>query len=156
MRSGRGESVLNTELQSRMEDAGFSTGYRYYALGLLTVVYIFNFIDRQIVVILQESIKADLGLMDWQLGMLSGFAFAVFYVTMGVPIARIADKGTRRNVISISLALWSAMTALCGLAQNFWHLLAARIGVGVGEAGCSPPAHSIISDMFPTVKRPNA
>ncbi len=139
-----------------MRESGFSPGYRYYALGLLTVVYIFNFIDRQIVVILQESIKQDLGLMDWQLGMLSGFAFAVFYVTMGVPIARIADKGVRRNVISFSLALWSAMTALCGMVSNFWQLLAARIGVGVGEAGCSPPAHSIISDMFPVEQRATA
>ncbi|MEM7080541.1 MAG: MFS transporter [Pseudomonadota bacterium] len=140
----------------RMTEHGFSPGYRYYALGLLTVVYIFNFIDRQIVVILQESIKQDLGLMDWQLGMLSGFAFAVFYVTMGVPIARIADKGVRRNVISFSLALWSAMTALCGTVNHFWQLLLARIGVGVGEAGCSPPAHSIISDMFPASQRATA
>lgn len=144
------------ELAARMEEAGFGGGYRYYALGLLTVVYVFNFIDRQIVVILQESIKQDLGLMDWQLGMLSGFAFAVFYVLMGVPIARIADKGVRRDVISVSLALWSAMTAMCGLAGNFWQLLLARIGVGVGEAGCSPPAHSIISDMFPVEQRATA
>ena len=151
--SQAGETEL---IEQRMEEAGFGRGYRYYALGLLTVVYIFNFIDRQIVVILQESIKQDLGLMDWQLGMLSGFAFAVFYVTMGVPIARIADKGVRRNVISFSLALWSAMTALCGMVNNFAQLLAARIGVGVGEAGCSPPAHSIISDMFPVAQRATA
>ena len=143
-------------LETKMEEAGFGRGYRYYALGLLTVVYIFNFIDRQIVVILQESIKADLGLMDWQLGMLSGFAFAVFYVTMGVPIARYADRASRRNVISFSLALWSAMTALCGTVSSFWQLLLARIGVGVGEAGCSPPAHSIISDMFPVESRATA
>ena len=143
-------------VQRKMADAGFSPGYRYYALGLLTVVYVFNFIDRQIVVILQESIKQELGLMDWQLGMLSGFAFAVFYVTMGVPIARYADKNNRRNVISFSLALWSGMTALCGAAGNFWQLLLARIGVGVGEAGCSPPAHSIISDMFPVEQRATA
>lgn len=142
--------------EAKMEAAGFGKGYRYYALGLLTLVYVFNFIDRQIVVILQESIKLELGLMDWQLGMLSGFAFAVFYVLMGVPIARIADTGNRRNVISISLALWSAMTALCGMVGNFWQLLLARIGVGVGEAGCSPPAHSIISDMFPVEQRATA
>ncbi|MEM9620624.1 MAG: MFS transporter [Pseudomonadota bacterium] len=143
-------------LEERMAGEGFSKGYRYYALGLLTVVYVFNFIDRQIVVILQESIKQDLGLMDWQLGMLSGFAFAVFYVTMGVPIARIADMHSRRNVISISLALWSGMTALCGTVNHFWQLLLARIGVGVGEAGCSPPAHSIISDLFPPAQRATA
>ena len=144
------------DLEAKMEAVGFGKGYRYYALGLLTVVYVFNFIDRQIVVILQESIKQDLGLMDWQLGMLSGFAFAVFYVIMGIPIARIADKGSRRNVISVSLALWSVMTALCGFVGNFWQLLLARIGVGVGEAGCSPPAHSIISDMFPVQQRATA
>jgi MFS family permease len=146
----------DADAERRMAERGFSKGYRYYALGLLTVVYIFNFIDRQIVVILQESIKVDLGLMDWQLGMLSGFAFAVFYVTMGVPIARIADQRSRRNVISISLALWSGMTALCGLVGNFWQLLLARIGVGVGEAGCSPPAHSIISDLYPLSQRATA
>lgn len=146
------ESALNEKMQA----AGFSRGYRYYALGLLTVVYVFNFIDRQIVVILQESIKQDLGLMDWQLGLLSGFAFAVFYVTLGVPIARYADHGVRRNVIAFSLALWSGMTALCGTVGHFWQLLLARIGVGVGEAGCSPPAHSIISDLFPTEQRATA
>ncbi len=151
-----GQTVSDDVLEERMAKQGFGKGYRYYALGLLTVVYIFNFIDRQIVVILQESIKEDLGLMDWQLGLLSGFAFAVFYVTMGVPIARIADKGVRRNVIAFSLALWSGMTALCGTVSHFWQLLLARIGVGVGEAGCSPPAHSIISDMFPLSQRATA
>ncbi|MGK0257607.1 MAG: MFS family permease [Candidatus Azotimanducaceae bacterium] len=149
-------TLAGEDLNAKMESVGFGKGYRYYALGLLTVVYVFNFIDRQIVVILQESIKQDLGLMDWQLGMLSGFAFAVFYVIMGIPIARIADKGSRRNVISVSLALWSVMTALCGFVGNFWQLLLARIGVGVGEAGCSPPAHSIISDMFPVQQRATA
>ncbi len=150
------ENAAHQQLERKMAGNGFSRGYRYYALGLLTVVYIFNFIDRQIVVILQESIKQDLGLMDWQLGLLSGFAFAVFYVTMGVPIARIADMKSRRNVISISLALWSGMTALCGTVSHFWQLLLARIGVGVGEAGCSPPAHSMISDMFPPAQRATA
>ena len=148
--------VDESVIEQRMAEHGFGRGYRYYALGLLTVVYVFNFIDRQIVVILQESIKLDLGLMDWQLGLLSGFAFAVFYVTMGVPIARIADNGVRRNVIAFSLALWSGMTALCGAVGNFWQLLLARIGVGVGEAGCSPPAHSMISDMFPVSQRATA
>ncbi len=119
-------------------------------------MYVFNFIDRQIVVILQESIKQELGLMDWQLGLLSGFAFAVFYVTMGVPIARWADRGVRRNIIAMSLGLWSAMTALCGMVAAYWQLLLARIGVGVGEAGCSPPAHSIISDMYAPNERATA
>ena len=128
----------------------------YYALGLLTVVYSFNFIDRQLLAILQESIKADLSLSDSQLGLLTGFAFAVFYVTAGIPIARWADHSNRRNIVALALFLWSFMTALSGLAQNYIQLLLARIGVGVGEAGGSPPSHSIISDIFPAGKRASA
>ncbi len=130
--------------------------YRNYVLLVLTGVYTFNFIDRQILVILQESIKADLGLSDTQLGLLTGFAFALFYVTLGIPIARFADRSNRKNIIAVSLTVWSAMTALSGFVQNFWQLLLARIGVGVGEAGGSPPAHSIISDYFPAEKRATA
>ena len=130
--------------------------YRYYALIVLTVAYVFNFVDRQVLSILQESIKADLGLMDWQLGMLSGIAFAIFYASLGVPIARLADKGNRRNIAAIAIALWSFMTAISGAAQNFVHLLLARIGVAVGEAGGSPPAHSMISDIFPPNQRASA
>lgn len=130
--------------------------YRNYVLLLLMVVYIFNFIDRQILVILQESIKMELGLSDKQLGLLSGFSFAVFYVVCGIPIARMADRYNRVNIVSASLTIWSAMTALSGLAGNFFHLLAARIGVGVGEAGASPPSHSIISDYFPHEERGRA
>jgi MFS family permease len=136
--------------------AGFSKAYRYYILGTLTIVYIFNFIDRQILVILQESIKQDLDLSDAQLGLLSGVAFAIFYVTVGIPIARWADKGTRRTIISLAVGVWSAMTAVCGIVQNYWQLLGARIGVGVGEAGGSPPAHSIISDLFAPHERATA
>ena len=120
------------------------------------VVYIFNFIDRQILVILQESIKAELGLSDKQLGLLSGFTFAVFYVVCGIPIARWADRYNRVNIVSLSIAVWSGMTALSGLTANFTQLLAARIGVGVGEAGASPPSHSIISDYFPHGERGRA
>src|SRR6188474_2766774 len=116
--------------------------YRNYVLAMLTLVYVFNFIDRQLLVILQESIKKELELSDTQLGLLSCFTFAIFYVTMGIPIARLADKSSRRNIVAISLALWSAMTAFCGLAKNFIQLLLARVGVGVGEAGGSPPAHA--------------
>ncbi|MDX1571917.1 MAG: MFS transporter [Xanthomonadales bacterium] len=129
---------------------------RTYVLVLLMVVYIFNFIDRQILVILQESIKADMGLSDAQLGILSGFAFAIFYVSFGIPIARWADVGNRRNIVALALAVWSGMTALCGLAQNYLQLVLARIGVGVGEAGGSPPAHSIISDYYPFAERGRA
>ena len=102
------------------ESAAFTKGYRYYVLGILTVAYVFNFIDRQILVILQESIKVDLDLSDAQLGLLSGFAFAVFYVTVGIPIARWADRGTRRTIISLAIGVWSAMTAVCGIVQNYW------------------------------------
>jgi len=123
---------------------------------VLTGVYTFNFIDRQILVILQEPIKADLGLSDTQLGLLTGLAFAIFYVTLGIPIARWADKSNRKNITSLALVIWSGMTAVSGFAQNFTHLLLARIGVGVGEAGGSPPAHSIISDYFPPEKRATA
>ncbi len=132
------------------------TNYRWYALAVLTMVYVFSFIDRQILVILQESIKADLGLSDTQLGLLSGISFALFYVALGIPIARYADRGNRRNIVAIAIALWSAMTALSGAAQNFVHLLLARIGVAVGEAGGSPPSHSMISDMFPPQQRATA
>ena len=127
-------------------------------LWILLIVYIFNFLDRQIVNILAEPIKADLGLSDTQLGLLAGPAFAVFYALLGIPIARYADKdGTNRvRLIAASLAVWSAMTAVCGLAQNFVQLLFARIGVGVGEAGCTPAAHSLITDSVPPEKRSSA
>jgi len=120
------------------------------------LVYSLNFIDRQILVILQESIKVDMDLSDSQLGLLTGFAFAIFYVSVGIPIARWADIGNRRNIVSLAIAVWSGMTALSGLTQNFWQLLMARIGVGVGEAGGSPPSHSIISDYYPPEQRGSA
>ncbi len=130
--------------------------YLNYVLVMLTLVYVFNFVDRQLLVILQESIKKELQLSDTQLGLLSGFTFAIFYVTLGIPIARLADKRNRRNIVAGSLGLWSVMTAFSGLARNFIQLLLARIGVGVGEAGGSPPAHAMISDYFPPEKRSTA
>jgi len=133
-----------------------SNAVRRYALSVLVVVYTFNFIDRQILSILMESIKLDLGLSDQALGFLAGFAFAAFYAVMGMPIALWADRGNRRNLISLSLAIWSVMTALSGMAQNFLHLALARVGVGIGEAGCSPPAHSLISDYYPPEQRATA
>jgi len=136
--------------------SSFSMKYSNYILFMLTVVYVFNFIDRQILVILQESIKKDLGLSDTQLGLMTGFTFALFYVSFGIPIARLADKGNRKKIITIALIVWSAMTALSGRAQNFIQLLLARIGVGIGEAGGSPPAHSMISDLYPPQRRATA
>src|SRR3546814_276872 len=127
-------------------------------LWILLIVYIFNFLDRQIVNILAEPIKADLKLSDTQLGLLAGPAFAVFYALLGIPIARYADKegANRVRLVALALAIWSAMTAVCGLAQNFVQLLLARIGVGVGEAGCTPAAHSLITDSVPADKRSSA
>lgn len=129
---------------------------RTLTLGLLTLVYFFSYMDRQILAILLELIKADLRLSDAQLGLLSGLAFAIFYAGLGIPVARLADRANRRDIIAVALAIWSAMTALCGLAQNFGQLLAARIGVGVGEAGSSPPSHSIIADLYPPEQRASA
>ena len=133
-----------------------SKGYRYYVLGVLLVVYVFNFIDRQILSILMEPVRADLGLSDTQLGFLSGIAFALFYATLGIPIARLADRTSRTGVIAVCVGVWSAMTAVCGLAQNFWQMLAARIGVAIGEAGGSPPSHSLIADYFKEHERATA
>ena len=130
--------------------------YKKYVIGILLVVYTLNFIDRQIIAILSPAIKADLGINDTQLGLLKGFAFAMFYAIFSIPIARLADKSNRVNIISISIVFWSAMTAVCGAAANFWHLLWARVGVGIGEAGCSPPAHSLVSDYFHKEERATA
>ena len=147
---------MNEPASSSSAAAPVSKSYRRYVLVVLTLVYTLNFIDRQILVILQESIKLDMGLSDSQLGLLTGFAFAIFYVTVGIPIARWADIGNRRNIVSLAIAVWSGMTAISGLTQNFWQLLMARIGVGVGEAGGSPPSHSIISDYYPAEQRGSA
>lgn len=127
-------------------------------LFALLIVYILNFLDRQIINILAEPIKGELGLTDTQLGLLAGPAFAVFYAVLGIPIARYADNAKTNRVwlISVCLAVWSAMTALCGVAQNFVQLALARIGVGVGEAGCTPAAHSLIADSVPPEKRSSA
>jgi predicted MFS family arabinose efflux permease len=133
-----------------------SNRYLNYVLVMLTLVYVFNFADRQILVILQESIKKDLQLSDTELGLLSGFIFAIFYAVLGIPIARYADNGNRRNIVAGSLGLWSIMTAISGYAGNFILLLLARIGVGVGQAGESPSAHAMISDYFPPEKRSSA
>ena len=126
---------------------------RWYLLFILTLVYAFNHVDRQVMVILQEPIKLEFGLSDTQLGLLTGFLFAAFYATLGVPFAAWADRGNRRNIIAFALTLWSAMTAMSGFAQNFWQLALARMGVGIGEAGGTPPATSMISDRFPANQR---
>jgi MFS family permease len=133
-----------------------SAGYRSYAMGLLLLIYVMNFVDRQVVNILAEPIKRELNLLDWQVGAMSGLAFALFYTVLGLPIARMAERGHRPYIIASALAVWSGFTALCGFAQNFVQLLLARIGVGIGEAGCTPPAHSLITDYVPKEKRASA
>ena len=133
-----------------------SKRYRSMALILLTLVYGFNFIDRQIVGILAPFIQKDLGLTNTELGLLIGLAFAVFYTLVAIPIAWLADRFNRVNILSIALATWSGFTALTGLATNFVQIGLARMGVGIGEAGGSPPSHSIISDLYPKEERAGA
>jgi len=133
-----------------------SKGYRTVVLLLLTLIYAFNFIDRQIIGILSPFIQADLGLSNSQLGLLKGFLFALFYCVIGLPIAWLADRYNRTNIVSISVIVWSAFTALTGMANNFVQIGLARMGVGVGEAGGSPPSHSIISDIYPKEERSGA
>lgn len=133
-----------------------SKSYRSFALVLLTTVYGFNFIDRQIVGILAPFIQEDLGLTNTQLGLLIGLAFATFYTCVAIPIAWLADRYSRVNILSIALATWSGFTALTGMAGNFMQMGFARMGVGIGEAGGSPSSHSIISDMYPKEERAGA
>jgi len=135
---------------------GLLTRERAVALGVLVLVYTFNFIDRQIVGILAVPIKADLGLTDAQLGLMGGLAFALFYTGLGIPVAMLADRYSRTWIMTWALVIWSGMTAVCGLATNFWQLFLARLGVGVGEAGGVAPAYSLISDLFPQEQRARA
>lgn len=129
------------------------SAYRYYVLGVLWIVMLLRFVDLQIVAVLLESIRAEFHVSDTQLGFLSGTAFAIFYSTLGLPIAWLADRYSRRNIVAACLAVWSGMTALCGTAGSFVSLFLARIGVGVGEAGGAPPCYSLVSDYFPANRR---
>ncbi|MEM1246976.1 MAG: MFS transporter [Acidobacteriota bacterium] len=131
-------------------------GYANYVLAVLVIVYVFNFIDRQILSILAEDVKADLGLDDAQIGFLYGTAFAVFYAVFGIPLSRLADLWVRKSLIAVGLAFWSAMTALSGTARSFGSLAAFRIGVGVGESSASPAAFSMLGDYFPPARRATA
>jgi MFS family permease len=131
----------------------FSGKYRGYVLALLTLGYVFNFVDRQVMTILLEPIKAEFGASDAQMGLLSGLAFALFYATLGIPVARLADRWSRRNVLAISMATWSVVTALCSTASSFMQLALLRVGVGIGEAGGTPPSQSLITDYFPPERR---
>jgi len=134
----------------------YSSRYTGWVLTLLLLTYTFNFIDRTIIATIGQAIKVDLKLTDAQLGLLGGFSFAVLYTILGIPIARMAERWNRVSIISIALVIWSGFTVLCGFAGSFAQLLLFRVGVGVGEAGGSPPAHSLISDYYTPKKRATA
>jgi len=129
---------------------------RWYVLAVLTIVYAMNIADRFSISTLIEPIQQELHLSDSGIAFLTGVALALFYVTVGIPIAALADRASRRNILALALAIWSGMTALCGLAQNYWQLLLARFAVGIGEAGGTPPSTSILADKFPPARRPMA
>lgn len=147
---------MNEPVVGRREEEAPATARAWLSLGLLVIVYVFNFIDRQILAILAPHLKADLGVSDAQLGFLYGTAFAVFYSVFGIPLGLLADIGNRRSLIGAGLAFWSAMTALSGFAQTFPQLALARIGVGIGEASASPAAYSLLTDLFPRRQRATA
>jgi MFS family permease len=133
-----------------------SRAYANYVLGVLVVVYVTNYVDRQLMSILIEPIKAEFGASDKVMGLLTGFAFAIFYTVAGIPVARLADVWVRRSVIALALTIWSGMTALTGFSRTFLELALVRIGVGIGEAGGTPPSHALISDYFPPSRRATA
>jgi MFS family permease len=131
-------------------------GRRYALLTILLLILAYNYVDRLAFGLVMQDIKTDLSLSDTQLGILNGIAFALFYSVMGIPIARWADRGDRVKIISACVGIWSAMVAVCGMATSFAQLLLARVGVSIGEAGCVPPGHSLISDYFSRMERPRA
>ena len=127
-------------------------GYAWYVIAVLLVAYTFSFVDRQIMSLLVGPVRSDLNISDTQFSLLHGLAFGLFYTLMGLPLGRVADRGSRRMIMALGIAAWSVMTAVCGLARNFWQLFLARIGVGIGEAALSPAAYSLIADYFPPSK----
>ena len=149
--TGKNENEKSQEKTANKREA--VPAYSWYALSILVIVYVLNFVDRNIISILAEDIKADLGLRDDQIGFLYGTAFGVFYALFGIPLGKLADSWHRVRLMTAGLAIWSAFTALSGFAKNFATLSVARIGVGVGEATASPSAYSLISDWFPKKMR---
>ena len=131
-------------------------GYAWYVVAVLTLVYVFSFIDRQILNLLVRPIRRDLAITDFQMSLLMGPAFALFYTFFGIPLGRLADSKSRRTIIAVGFVVWSFFTAVCGLARNFWQMMLARVGVGVGEGALSPAAYSIIADYFPPQRRATA
>lgn len=149
------ESTTETPASSQSEGYG-SSAYRGYVLFALIVVYTFNFIDRTLISVLGEQIRETFGLSDFMIGLLSGMAFALLYTLLGIPFAMLAERKNRTRIITAAMIAWSGMTVMCGYAQNTFQFALARVGVGIGEAGCSPPSHSLISDYFPPEKRSSA
>lgn len=147
--------VSNDVVDARMVKT-YSRTYQRVALLILLGAYMLSYLDRQVLTILADPIKRDLHLADWQIGIVSGLAFAIFYTGLGLPIAHLAGRRNRPAIISISMLTWSAFTILCGRAEGFLTLAAARTGVGIGEAGCTPTAHSLISDYVPRERRASA
>jgi MFS family permease len=143
-------------IEPSSEAAKYKPWYRNYVLAILFIAYVINALDRGIIATLLEPIRHEFNATDTQLGLLSGIAFALFYAVMGIPIAALADRSVRKNVLGFAIFFWSGMTALCGMAANFTLLLLARIGTAVGEAGGTPPSHSLIADYFPLSKRATA
>ncbi len=130
-------------------EPGYRPLYAWYVVAVLMVAYVCSFVDRQILALMVPAIRRDLGISDTQMSLLMGLSFALFYSILGLPIGRLADRTSRRRIIAWGIAVWSVMTALCGMARNYWQLFLARMGVGVGEAALSPPAYSLIADYFP-------
>src|SRR5512138_1579273 len=139
---------VTSEVSVQATAAAKPSARRYYVLGLLTIIYALNFLDRTIFNVLIEPIKKEFQLSDTMMGLLAGFGFALFYSLLGIPIARLADRFNRRNIVTVALAFWSAMTVFCGMAQSLTTLALARIGVGIGESGGTPASQSIIADLF--------
>lgn len=143
-------------MEMRKAPTPASEAYAWFVVVILMIAYVFSFVDRQILNLLVGPIRRDLGISDTQMSLLMGFSFAVFYTILGIPLARIADSRSRRGLIAAGIVVWSAMTALCGLARHYWQLLLFRVGVGVGEAALSPAAYSMIADYFPPDRRASA
>ncbi len=147
---------VSAEAPPVVKEAYPPPGYAWFVVAVLTLAYIFAFVDRQILNLLVGPIRRDLGISDTQMSLLMGFSFAIFYAVFGIPLGRLADSRSRRSIIAAGMILWSVLTAACGVARYFWHFLLLRMGVGVGEAALSPSAYSLIADYFPKERRATA
>src|ERR1700722_6165568 len=147
---------LAPQVAAQADAAAGPSKRRYYVLALLTIIYALNFLDRTIFNVLIEPIKKEFSLSDTTMGLLAGFGFVLFYSLLGIPIARVADRLNRRNIVALAFAPWSATTAVCGMASSVASLALARIGVGIGESAGTPASQSIVADLFNKNERPRA